>query len=319
MALSDSKTAVDLQGHELKKHGNAMFPVGCYRVFPAVDIIPWHWHNDMEVILVGQGEVEIGLENGAVRLYQGQGFFVNANVLHACKDINPPNCCLNSIVFHPRFIGGSPESVFWERYLNPLLCNTALKGVVFDKSQSWHQDVIRAIEIAWQSCASESFGYEFQMWNSLSKMILELVLHQPPHSTYPPTEKSLRDSERIKCMLQYIQNHLEEELTIEQIAKSAMIGKSECLRCFQNTIGTPPMHYVRQLRIQKASQLLKETDWKISEIGEKCGFLDMSYFAKSFHMEHGCTPGEYRRKWKEVSVLHPNTGKTKWSGIGRST
>ena len=62
----------------------------------------------------------------------------------------------------------------------------------------------------------------------------------------------LIDGARIKAMLQYVQAHYMEELHVEQIAASALIGEGECLRCFRGTIGTTPMQYVKQFRIQKA-------------------------------------------------------------------
>ena len=106
----------------------------------------------------------------------------------------------------------------------------------------------------------------------------------------------MRDSERTKVMLQYIQEHYSEEISLLKIAESAHICESECLRCFRNVIGYSPIQYVKQLRIQKAAEMLLCTNWKISNIGQKCGFQEMSYFAKTFRELKGCTPNAFRKQ-----------------------
>ena len=95
-------------------------------------------------------------------------------------------------------------------------------------------------------------------------------------------------------MLQYIQDNLSGELTAGEIARSASLSESECLRCFRSMLGTTPIQYVRQLRVHRAAELLTSTDWKIADVGALCGFQEMSYFAKTFRAIKGCTPSRYR-------------------------
>ena len=47
---------------------------------------------------------------------------------------------------------------------------------------------------------------------------------------------------------------------------------------------------------EKAAELLADTDWKVSDIGERCGFREMSYFTKTFRELKGCTPSAYRER-----------------------
>ena len=101
-----------------------------------------------------------------------------------------------------------------------------------------------------------------------------------------------------KQMLRHIQQNYAGEITISDIAKSAMISESECLRCFRNTIGIPPIRYVKRYRVLKAAELLSSTDQKIADIGALCGFQDTNYFTRSFREIKGMSPGEYRRQTK---------------------
>ena len=99
-------------------------------------------------------------------------------------------------------------------------------------------------------------------------------------------------------MANYPQN-----LSVGDIAASAMISPSEALRCFHNTIGLTPMQYVAHYRIQRAAALIRKTDRKIQEIGADCGFQEMSYFAKTFRSIMGMTPSQYRRKFRKADTL----------------
>jgi len=59
-------------------------------------------------------------------------------------------------------------------------------------------------------------------------------------------------------------------------------------------IGATPIQYVKQLRLQRAAELLESTDGKIADIGAACGFQEMSYFARAFREWKGRTPSQYR-------------------------
>lgn len=296
MALSACNTKTDPQGRELIEHGTALFPVACYHDNLAVEEVPWHWHEALEVAVVTEGRSVMAAGTEKYVLSKGDAFFINGGVLHAMWDADNSRSRYHSVVFHPRLVGGSVDSIFWQDYIQPLLDTPSLKSVIFDSTAPWHQEAADAIETAWQSCVAELPGYEFSVRAALSQLIFLLSSHHPvPRSL--PSEKALRDGERIKIMLQYIQEHYSVELTTAMIAGSAMISESECLRCFHNTIGTPPIKYVKQFRIQEAARLLAATNQKIADIGAQCGFPDTSYFTRTFREMKDCTPGEYRKQF----------------------
>jgi len=111
----------------------------------------------------------------------------------------------------------------------------------------------------------------------------------------------LRSADRIKQMLQYIQDHYAEDVSVDQIAASASISASECLRCFHDMIGTTPNQYLRDRRAQRAAELLCGTGLSVTEIAGQCGFQDGSYFARSFRQVCGCGPTAYRRKARRAA------------------
>ena len=293
MAISECVNHIDEHGLELVKHGNAAFPAACYHDDLTEMEVEWHWHQEFEFILLAEGNsiVPAGSEKYFVK--EGEGLFINSGVLHAGFLADTPACRYHSFVFHPALIGGSFDSIFWNRYLHPLIENKSLEGFCFTKDIPWQTEILDITESAWQCFAKETPGYEFMVRDALSKLIFSVCTNIPTQKN-SPSPKALRDGERMKLMMQYIAEHFSEEITIADLAACAMISESETLRCFHNTIGTTPIQYLKQFRIHKAAALLSSTNLKIVDIGSSCGFQEMSYFAKSFKKIYGCTPTQYR-------------------------
>lgn len=294
MGLSPCQTVTNEQRRELVEHGTAAFPMACYHDDLVREEVIWHWHDELELILVSEGTALIIVGSEKYTVTEGNGVFINAGVLHAAYVEGTPNCRFHSIVFHPRLVGGGIDSIFWQKYLKPLLSDSTRGAVYYDKSVDWHKESLDAIESAWQACVSERDGYEFVAREMLSRIVYLLTDH---HSIIMNdiSDKSIRNEERMKNMLQFIHEHYAEELTTSQIATAAMISASECLRCFHAMIGTTPIQYVKQYRIQCAVELLKTTSMKVVDIGLQCGFQDMSYFSKTFKEMRGCAPQQYRK------------------------
>lgn len=299
MALLPCDIPLDEHGRELKSYEVA-FPIGCYLDNLSSDAVPWHWHNDLEAVVIAEGSCTFFIDSEQYILKKGDGIFINADFLHMVTENQSGDCLLHSITFHPRLVGGSPDSIFWQKYLHPMLTDRSFSCAFFSPSISWQKEVLKTIESAWHTNADESPGYEFHVRNLMSQLIWLIASHRPSGQA-TPSEKSLRDGERIKHMLQYIHDHYSEEIDTRQIAESAMISTSECLRCFRSTIGTTPIKYVRQYRIQQAARLLTTTTQKIIDIGTFCGFQKMSYFARSFKAQMGYLPSEYRKRMSPKS------------------
>ena len=285
----------DRQGRELAGHGTPLFPVACYHDDIRQAEVPWHWHDELEIMVVETGTARVCANGAAHRVKQGEGVFINAGVLHGVWSEEEEPCCLRSAVFYPRLVGGSVDSILWQKYLEPLLYDPCRACLHFTGAQEWEQAASKTIGAVWQSCVSEEEGFEFEVRELLSRFVFILAKNRPA-AEKSPSEKALRDGERIKRMLHYIQGHYKGELTLAKIAGSAAVSENECLRCFRSMIGSTPIQYVKQVRIQKAAELLASTNRRIADIGAECGFQEMSYFAKTFRELKGCTPGAFRHK-----------------------
>ena len=128
MAISKCLCDIDEHGLELVEHGTAAFPVACYEDELISEEVEWHWHQELEFIYLVEGNslVSAGIEKYNAK--EGDGVFINSEVLHSAFFLDTPNCYYHSLVFHPSLIGGNFESIFWNRYLLPLIETKSLQG-----------------------------------------------------------------------------------------------------------------------------------------------------------------------------------------------
>lgn len=293
MALHECNGRIDESGLELLSHGTRTFPAACYHGELSAKAVPWHWHDEWEVILITEGRARIMAGTETYLVGPGEAVFTNSGVFHADLPEGEGPCRYHSVVFHPALIGGSSNSIFWLDYVRPLMENKALQAIHLKRTLPWQAQAIAAFEEAWQSAVREEPGYPFRVRSALSELLL-LIWGNRSSSREPPGPKHLRDSQRVKTMVRFIASSYADPITLEQIAASAAISKSECLRCFRSILGTTPIQYLRQTRLQQAAERLRGSDQKVSEIARECGFLEMSYFSKAFRQTFGCSPVEYR-------------------------
>lgn len=283
------------QGKELREHGSAAFPAACYGGDWCDTSVPLHWHAELEVGFVTSGEVTMVVGKERMVLREGQGFFINSGIPHAFAKGNVDTSTQRSIVFDPSIVGGRMDSVFWQKYVQPVISAVAMPWLALDRETDWQAEMLEAVSCAWTVCEAEASGYELLVRNRLTDLMVRLEENRPEEQSVN-SRRILRDNERIRLMMGYIQAHFGEELTVSQIAASAMISISECLRCFRNTIGMTPIQCVKNYRIQRAAGALSDPEKKISQIAAECGFQEMSYFAKAFREVMGMTPSQYRSR-----------------------
>ena len=250
MALSECCVRIDSHGQELIDHGSGAFPVAYYHDDFRVMNVPWHWHPEWEAVYIIDGSCTVAVGQEKRLLSAGEGFFVNSGALHGCWDLEESGCIFHSLVFHPRFISGGPDSAIHLNYVLPLMESRSLVWLSLSPALSWQQEALEAIELAWTACFEASAGYELVVRASLSRLIFLLWAHMPPAITQAE-KRSGPGSLRIKTMLSFIHDNYGNDLTVSSIAAAASVSESECLRCFRNTIGITPIQYLKQYRLQR--------------------------------------------------------------------
>lgn len=114
-------------------------------------------------------------------------------------------------------------------------------------------------------------------------------------------------TDRFNEALRYMEEHLEQEITREELAKLYHMNPVYFSRAFQKVYKLTPMQMLRKLRLQQAKQWLESTDYTIEHITQRCGYYDASHFSKAFHSEYGKSPAEHRKSiiFTKRSIVAP--------------
>lgn len=96
--------------------------------------------------------------------------------------------------------------------------------------------------------------------------------------------------------LSYIHKNIEEDLTLENVASTIHISKNYLSSIFTKHTGYSFNDYINKMRINKAKDLLKNTDMTLLDISYSCGFKNQNYFSTIFKKFEGITPNNYRKK-----------------------
>jgi AraC-like DNA-binding protein len=258
---------------------------------------PWHWHREIEVFYMRRGRLEYHLPGEIIVFEEGQGGFINSNVLHKTVCRQEDDCLQVEHQFTPEFIGGYEGSLIMHKYVRPILDAPGLDIVKLDPSEPDHRPLLDCMHHASQLFYTKPEAYELALQQTF--LIFWQKLHRITLTMRQPAATPV-DSIRIKQMLSYIADHYDEHICLEDIAAAAYLSPRACNRCFQDRLGTTPFAYLLDYRVQRACELLTRSDSPIGEIALQCGFSSSSYFCRVFREKVGKSPNAYRKEKKNT-------------------
>ncbi len=122
--------------------------------------------------------------------------------------------------------------------------------------------------------------------------LLELIYNiKEAKQTNKPNEKNY---DLLQPVLTYINMNYNTPITLDMLAKKFGYSKSRFSHIFSETMGTSPIKYINDIRLNNACEMLSSTNLSISAVAFICGFNDPLYFSKLFSKKYKTTPSEYR-------------------------
>ncbi len=110
----------------------------------------------------------------------------------------------------------------------------------------------------------------------------------------PSTRMPSIDPKRLRRVLDFIEAHLADDISLDDLAREACLSPYHFSRLFHEATGRPPHRYLIERRIQEAQKMLRSGRSSITEIALDTGFGSQSNFARTFRKISGFTPGQYR-------------------------
>lgn len=131
--------------------------------------------------------------------------------------------------------------------------------------------------------------------HTCSGLIYDYLLEFYRQVTNKSTAGGTDKSELLMPVLNYIDDHFQEDFSMTVLAELAGVSSQHLCRIFKETMHMRPMEYLTYRRLGEAKNLLRHADSSIAEIGARCGFPDAGYFSTVFKRYEGMSPAEYRK------------------------
>lgn len=275
---------------EKVQHGTLQFPINVYENlfwYQNSDLLP-HWHEEFEIIYLERGSASFSIDGCEYKLLPNQFLFVNCGSIHSGKSVESPEAY--AIVFNLNMLCSQEPDICRAKYIQPL---ETLKLTVpnFIEDDFLGRLIFNLIRI-WKEKTS---GYELYIKSNLFMIFYHLF--SKGYVTSSNHDKEFNSKlEKIKSAIDYINLNYSTPITIESLSKVTNLSKFYFCRLFKEITHLTPVDYINKLRVEKAIELIKNTDLGISEVAFEVGFNNVSYFIKVFKEYVGMTPLQYKKR-----------------------
>ncbi len=240
-----------------------------------------HWHTKYELVFVMEGRGEHFVNGQRYEISDGDVFIVSPADFHRYYNAGDEAFVAARINF---------SNAFYFYYLNP--------NCRFDEfpvtARLTGDDFQKAKKIAWL-LLEEYQEPDSMMKNELCRDLIEQMLVLVSRNCHQPGEKV---DYKLKAALDYIQNNFHNPIKIGDIAKAVSYAPNYLSSQFSKKLGINIRDYLQEMRLYYARDLIRFSDFSISEICYKSGFETTTYFSKAFKAKFNQSPNGYKAEIK---------------------
>ncbi|WP_078549557.1 AraC family transcriptional regulator [Litchfieldia alkalitelluris] len=247
----------------------------------------YHWHNDIEILMVVDGSVILETGNKKYTLSKNDIFILNSNEVHSLSKTNETNTIL-AIQFDPKFCKAYfpqlQRIIFTSQYITEKtrkLCWTELSRYMLQIVKEYNKK---------DKC------YQLKLMSTLHLMICSLIENLDYEDT---SEKKLssqqKNIDRLNHIILYVKENYMSKITLKSIAEKENLDMYYLSHFIKKHLSISFQEYLNKVRLEKAVDLLMRTDMNMLDICIESGFSDYRYLNKMFVKEFGCTATEYKK------------------------
>ena len=251
-----------------------------------------HSHADFsEIVLVLEGKAAHVVNNEEYSISKGDVFVINENTAHAYTNTESFRIC--NIMFRPEM----------------------LKGSDLTRSAGYHALFVIEPYLAGEQCFESRLKLGAEDFAEAERLIAEMIdeyncrrdgrktliqayfvqlVTMLARKYALPSEKDKSEINLAKAV-SYMENSYNVNISIKDLAEMCYISERHFSRIFRATYHITPGAYLNEIRMKNASRMLRATNMAVTEISEKCGFSNSSFFARQFRKTFGISPLEYRK------------------------
>ena len=164
---------------------------------------------------------------------------------------------------------------------------------LFSPSRAIHQiglnhEIIADYEQIVGLCRQQTPGFQIR----LGALVLQLLAHV--HAIETASRTNAGDRTIVEAARAIMQEHVDEGVTVEEIARRGGVGYTRLLSIFRQYTGLTPYQYYLQLRIHRARELLRQPGVTVKEVSARMNFENQYYFSRLFKKKTGMTPSDWQ-------------------------
>lgn len=259
-----------------------------------------HHHSAVEVIMGVQGSVQIKVPQKEFAVMPGEILFIPSVMPHSLT--MGENSERHLFLFEMDCLLSIRDFLL----LNPMLASPIYLTASFSSIDSVRALLNRIIE-------------EYHTDHPLKNMVMYTLLLEiytilgdeyllsSAEGTRLPLGKRKEYWELLQHVIEYVDQHYMEDITLDAIATEAGFSKYHFLRLFKKLTGDTFYHYLCQKRIAMAENLMRLSDFSISQIAMRTGFNSIATFNRIYKDIRGMTPSQYRSLYHSPHTL-PSPG-----------
>lgn len=250
-----------------------------------------HWHEHLEAIHIISGKMTIECGGESIVAGPSDTVIINSNEIHCCPSSEPP-LKLYCIIFDMGLLNSRYFDKMENQYILPILQNNIFFQRLITNNKSLNEKIIHI----YNEIQDHDVGYELAAKADLLNIIV-LLLRGYILKIITPLEKSMKykNNSRIDEIMRHIEEHYEDDITIEDLAHSIYVSKTYLCKLFKKMLGMTITEYINSIRIKAAEKLLADQTKNISDIALAVGYNDINYFCRMFKRQTGVTPTQMRR------------------------
>lgn len=263
---------------------------------------PGETHDFWEFLCVDKGEVQVTAADKQHTLKRGEIIFHKPNEFHNVQSNGKtaPNLVVIS------FRCDSPCMKKLENLITSIGENerTLLARILSEARKCISTPMDDPYTEKMERVSQPAFGSEQMIRICLESFLISLIRQTDSGETPAPTVKSVKkknDSLLYARIISYMNEHIREHLTIEEICRANLVGRSQLQKLFRTENQCGVIDYFSHLKIETAKQMIRENQDNFTQISSYLGYTSIHYFSRQFKKITGMSPSEYASSIKALS------------------